>query len=205
MNATFYFSGIIVSCSMLAICSCGDKPRPESPHFTKADSLTDTYLQLKDSMLQTWNAMINDDNQKIKAMRNMLHELKVSAPSQRDQYKSYEERLDQLLQSRYTQKSMENTHVIEEYDFASNSLVTELISLAESQSQFAYNTTLQKLVETIRMADQRVENYRQEYDRIATSYNRFIDENKSFLKEIDQDTFLEKKPLFQMVAEDSPE
>jgi hypothetical protein len=202
MNFKQYLPGILLSCSVLAICSCEDRQRAETTHFTRVDSLTETYLNLKDSMLETWNTMINDDNQKIKAMHNLIHELKVSNPSERETYKNYEERLNQLVHSRYTQKSMENAHVIEEYDFASNSLVTELISLAESQTQFAYNTTLQKLVETIRTADQRVDNYRQEYDRIASAYNRFLDENKMLLKEIDEDAFLEKKPLFQMVAED---
>lgn len=203
MNFKLYLPGILLSCSILSVCcSCEERQKTEAPHFTKVDSLTETYLNLKDSMLETWNTMINDDNQKIKAMHNLLHELKVSNPADREAYKSYEERLDRLVLSRYTQKSMENAHVIEEYDFASNSLVTELISLAESQTQFAYNTTLQKLVESIRTADQRVDNYRQEYDRIASEYNQFLDENKMLLKEIDQDTFLEKKPLFQMVAED---
>lgn len=202
MNFRYYFSGMVFSCGILIYCSCGNKPK-EVISFTKADSLTETYLNLKDSMLGVWNTMINDDNQKIKAMNNLLHELKISNPAQSDDYQSYEERLEVLAQSRYTQKSMENTQIVEEYDFSSNSLVADLIALAESQRQFAYNPTLQKLVEEIRTADQRVNNYRQEYDQIAIAYNQFIDENKLFLKEIDQDTFLEKKPLFHMVAEDN--
>jgi hypothetical protein len=208
MNVKLYFSGILLpiaigSCSLFTVCGCGDSRRDNHPNFTKTDSLTDTYLNLKDSMLETWNTMINDDNQKIKAMHNLLHELKVSNPVMRDQLKSYEERLERLVHSRYTQKSMGNADVVEEYDFASNSLVGELVSLAESQTQFTYNTTLQKLVETIRTADQRVDNYRTEYDRIATQFNQFIDENKKWLIEIDQDSFMEKKPLFQMVADDN--
>jgi hypothetical protein len=202
MNPKPYFSGIVFSCTLLMLCRCGDRQNHDSTHFTKVDSLTETYLELKDGMLETWNTMINDDNQKIKAMRNLLHELKVSSPSQQEALKTLEERLDRLIHSRYTQKSMENVHVVEEYDFASNALVSELIGMAESQTQFAYNTTLQKLVETIRTADQRVENYRQEYDRIASTYNRFIEENRTWMKEIDADTIVEKKPLFQMVAEE---
>lgn len=181
--------------------ACTEHKRPDETHFTKADSLTDTYLELKDSMLGTWNSMINDDNQKLKAMHNLLHELIVSNPNRRDELQGYKERLEQLERSRYTQKTMENEHIIEEYDFASNSLVTELISLAESQPQFAYNSTLQKLVETIRTADQRIENYRAAYDEIATKYNNFLEKNKEFLHEIDEDTS-SKKPLFQTVAEE---
>ena len=202
MNIKLCLSGLLFSCTVFAICSCQEEKKADQTRFTKVDSLTDTYLNLKDSMLHTWNAMINDDNQKIKAMHNLLHELIVSNPAQRDELKIYQERLDRLVHSRYTQKSMENVDVIEEYDFASNSLVTELISLAESQTQFAYNTTLQKLVESIRTADQRMATYRQEYDEIAMQFNAFIENNKKWLTEIDPDSFMEKKPLFQMVAED---
>lgn len=193
---------VLLSLCVIAFMSCSDSKNHEQTQFTKADSLTDTYLTLKDSMLETWNWMINDDNQKLKAMHNLIHELQVSNPSKREELKNYQERLDQLVHSRYTQKSMENADVIAEYDFASNSLVSELISMAESQTQYAYNSTMQKLVETIRTADQRIDGYRVEYDRIASEYNEFIDTNKNMLKEIDADTFLEKKPLFQMVSEE---
>lgn len=200
MIAKYFQLGIALSLS-IAFLSCSEQKQQDQPHFTKADSLTDTYLDLKDSMLETWNAMINDDNQKLKAMHHLLHELVVSNPGMKDELQAYQERLDQLVNSRYTQKTMENAHIIEEYDFASNSLVTELIALAESQPQFGYNTTLQKLVESIRTADQRIENYRAEYDQIASDYNTFIEENKKFLQEMEGDSF-ERKPLFQMVAED---
>jgi hypothetical protein len=202
MNFKDYLSGIAISCSLLAFCSCGEKQRVDTSHFTKQDSVTETYLNLKDSMLETWNSMINDDNNKLKAMHNLLHELQVSDPSHRDEYKAYEERLEQLASIRYTQKTMGEAQVVEEYDFASNALVTELISLTESQTQFSYNTTLQKLIETIRTADQRVDNYREEYDRITKAYNTFLEKNITWLKEIDEDSFLEKKPLFQMVSEE---
>ena len=201
MNVRHYLPGILLSCSLFVACSCDHKPKSDGVQFTKLDSLTEQYLNLKDHMLETWNAMINDDNQKLEAMSNLLHELIVSNPQKRDELKTFEERLVQLRNSRYTQKTMANMDVVEEYDFASKALVNELITLAESQRQYSYNTTLQKLVETIRSSEERVENYRLEYDAIAEEYNSFIEEHRSALKEIDEDTFLEKKPLFQMAEE----
>ena len=101
---------------------------------------------------------------------------------------------------RYDQASMSDSEVVSEYDFASNSLVTELIALAESQPEFAYNPTLQKLVDSIRAADQRVSNYRQEYDEIALRFNRFVERNRNSLEDLEEDSTL-LKPLFQMAAE----
>jgi hypothetical protein len=196
------FLGFFIGCCAFAWCSCEHKPRTETTHFTKADSLTDSYLALQDSMLQAWNAMINDDNHKLESMHNLLHELMVATQIERPLLQSLEVRLDQLKHSRYTQKTMGNPDIVSEYDFASSALVGEIISLAEQQTQFVYNTTLQKLVENIRTADQRVNNYRAEYDRIASEYNAFLEQNKQFLTEIEADTFIEKKPLFQMVSDE---
>lgn len=195
-------SGFILSCTTVAIIGCGKNSDTDHTSFTKVDSLTDIYLSLQDSMLQSWNVMINDDNQKIESMHNLLHELMAVAPDESEELNLYEEQLDQLSGLRYTQKSMGDEDLIEEYDFASNSLVVELISIAEAQKGFAYNPALQKLVEDIRMADQRVSNYRQDYDDIAMRYNMFLKTNHHYLDDISEADSMEMKPLFQMNYED---
>ena len=81
-------------------------------------------------------------------------------------------------------------------------MVSELIALAEAQRQFGYNTTLQKLVDNIRTADLRVSQYRESYDVVTVRYNEFVNENRKFLKDMDSDSMIEEKPLFQMVSDD---
>jgi hypothetical protein len=196
------FTGLFLALAALALCQCGKKEQnPVHSKFTKADSLMDTYLSLQDSIHDVWNVMINDDNKKITAMHNLLHELELTNASEMETIKKYEERLDQLVRMRYNQKSMANAVIIEEYDFASNSMVTELVSLTESKSEFTYNTTLQKLVDEILAADQRVNNYRDQYDLIADQYNAFLETNKPFLKDMEEGKAFDKKPLFQMASD----
>ena len=191
---------LVFAVTLFAVCSCDTKPKDSGAQFTKADSLTERYLSLQDSMLQAWNTMMHDDNLKIKAMHQLLNELSALNPEKQDELKLLRERLEHLESSRYDQTTMADTEIVTEYDFASNSLVAELISMAESQDRFAYNDNLQKLVDDIRAADQRVNNYRDEYDRTTTKYNHFLDVNGGWLREIEKDS-LEKKPLFQMAAE----
>lgn len=183
------------------IVSCGQKQNNEPTTFTHTDSLTDIYLTLQDSLLTTWNTMINDDNQKIKAMHHLLHELQVTGDLSKEEVQSLNSRIDKLQQVRYTPKTLWNADIIAEYDFASGSLVSELISKAEAIPSFTYNTTLQALVDEIRAADLRVDNYRIEYDAIAEKFNQFIETNKDHLKEITDDESVTKKPLFQTTAE----
>src|SRR5690606_41341406 len=71
----------------------------------------------------------------------------------RSELDTYETRLEELAKMRYDQTSISDPEIVSAYDFASNSLVTELVAVAESQTQFTYNSTLQKMVESIRSAD----------------------------------------------------
>lgn len=201
MNLRNYSALIFATATILVFMGCNSRKQSDPTAFTKIDSLTDTYLALQDSMVDTWNMMIKDDNKKIRAMKGLIHELEIGGQYSQGDLKSYEQRVEQLGRIRYTPKTMWNADVIEEYDFASSSLVTELIALAESYTAFSYNTTLQKLVEEIRAADLRVENYRADYDAIASQYNQFIEDNHELLKEIAENGTLDKKPLFQVAAE----
>ena len=176
---------------------CSNKnEQAEETAYTEADSITAVYLMLQDSLHDTWSMMLSDDNEKIKAMRGLVHEMKIGTQYTPEKLAALEERIDQLAEIRYTPKTLNNTDAVEEYDFASNSLVTELISMAESLSSFSYNSTIQRLVEQIRSADLRVENYRADYDSVALAYNRFVEENLVSIKEATGSDTVMKKALF---------
>lgn len=168
--------------------------------FTKADSLTERFLELQDSTLACWNTLVSDETYKIRTMHSLLHELLVSSQFDKEELITLEKRLDQISGTNLTLESIQNTSLIEEYDFASNALLTELVTLAESDENFAHNKTLQKLVDGITLADQRVEENRINYDRVASMYNQFVDRNQSVIMESEENIHLEKKPLFQATA-----
>ena len=201
MNYKYYFVSLFIASVSLSILSCETKKHSNTTAFTRVDSLTEVYLSLQDSVLNAWNVMIKDDNQKITTMIGLMHELKVSGQFSLEELQSLEQRVEQLKRIRYTPQTMHNVDVIEEYDFASSSLVTELIAMAESHTAFSYNKILQNQVEGIRAADLRVENFRMEYDAITLTYNSFIETHLELLKEIADTETLDKKPLFQIVSE----
>ena len=164
--------------------------------FTHVDSLTETYLTLQDSMLHTWNVMVKDENEKLQNIDLLLAELLLNDVYNKEQILSLQQRLDQLERIRFNQKSMINQHVVEEYDFASNSLVTEVISFVESNLGFVQNQKLQQMTDLIKLADQRVSNYREEYDKVIILFNVFAEKNSNDLKEIDKNWESIAKPTF---------
>jgi hypothetical protein len=196
-------SGIwfLATCCIAGLVACGGKySNGKGGDFTKIDSLTETYLTLQDSMLQSWNVMVNDENEKIRSMHEVLHALLSLQHYDKDQLISLEKRLEQLKRIRFTQKTMSNPHVVEEYDFASNSLISEIISMTESDLQFSASNELQTLVDRIRTADQRVNTYRTDYDAATAKFNHFLEKYHDDLKEIDQNSSPVKRPLFQMAG-----
>src|SRR5258706_16214530 len=166
---------IVVACCIAGLAGCGGKnSNGKGGDFTKIDSLTETYLMLQDSMLQSWNVMVNDENEKIRSMHALLHTLLSLQHYDKNQLISLEKRLEQVERIRFTQKTMSNPHVVEEYDFASNSLISEIISMTESDPDFSNSNELQTMVDRIRTADQRVNTYRTDYDASTAEFNRFL-------------------------------
>lgn len=189
-------------CCLVGWSSCTKRNTvQEGQHYTQIDSLTDTYLNLQDSMLITWNVMVKDENEKLGAMHELLHNMSSSDLFDKEQVEPLEQRLEQVERIRFNQKTMANPHVVEEYDFASNSLISEIVSLAESNPLFIQKRELQNLIDYIKVADQRVELYRTDYDYIAQKFNLFLDTYDSKLKEIDQHATNDKRPLFRMASD----
>ncbi len=191
---------VIATCTALFSCSQksdqGDKTR-----FTKTDSLTESYLLLQDSLLHAWNVMARDENHKLEALHELL-QLMLNEPSfNKQEILDLEQRLEQLNRIRFTQKSLGNSHVIDEYDFASNSLITEVISLPKGNADFMNRDETTRLIKRVIKSDQRVSYYRLQYDIIATKYNQFIEENMKWLDDIEKGHGGEKKALFQIAAQ----
>lgn len=197
-----FISYLVLSCLVVAILSCNKSTnQTDKTAFTKVDSLTETYLLIQDSLLHAWNVMVWDEKEKIEAMHDILHLMQKQSGFDTNQLIALEQRLEQLNRIRFTQKSLANSYVIEEYDFASNSLVSEIISLAEADVEFIKNEKASKLVDKVKMAEQRVNTYRQEYDIAAQRYNQFLERNEKYLHEIDKEHSGEKRALFQMASE----
>lgn len=179
------------------LANCGNQHRNQAPTFTHADSVTDTYLALQDSMLHAWNVMINDEKEKVQSLREVLNGMAALSEYDPEGIQELKDRLDQLERIRFTQNSLGNAHVIDEYDFASSSLISEILSQAELDPKIIGNERLQRKVDQIKSAEQRVESYRTDYDHIVERFNRFIHVNQSVLRDIDHDIVFEDKPLFE--------
>lgn len=193
---------LLFICCAAGWASCNNRTSAlERNNYTHIDSLTDTYLNLQDSLLIAWNVMAKDENEKLRSIHEVLQAMSSSDLFNKNLVASLEQRLEQVKRIRFNQKTIANPHVVEEYDFASNSLISEIVSLAESNLTFIQKKELQSLIDAIKEADQRVNYFRSDYDFIAQKFNLFLDNYQNHLKEIDQNAINGKRPLFQMASD----
>lgn len=198
MKSYWQFISIGIFSTLIA-CSNPTTPT-EKTIFTKADSVTETYLVLQDSLLRSWNILVNEENEKMNNLNTLVTQLMKSGNEERVLLNALDDRLAQLKKIRITQKTLGNPYVVEEYDFASNSLVAEIISVAENSEVVFQDPKLMALVDKIKLAEVRVDNHRSLYDSVAVVLNSFLDKNRNLLKEVDNTSNLEKKPLFKAAS-----
>jgi hypothetical protein len=165
----------------------------EKTRFSRTDSLTDVYLVLQDSLLQSWNRIISVEMSRKETIRKLINDLQTSTIISDDEWKTYHSSLEQLERIRFTQKSMTDPHVIEEYDKACAELVRQITLLSIESAR------LQSAADELMIFDESNVEYRLLYDSIAKEFNNFIHLNSSDLS-LDSNLQLDKKPLFQSVS-----
>ncbi len=193
-SVNIVFAGLLAGSSLFL--SCGrTATSSEKTNFTHVDSLTEKYLSFQDTLLQAWNVLARDEKEKLESIEKALHGMIRLSVNELPQLSVLHNRLDQLKQIHLTQKTLSNPYVIEEYDFASSSLVSEVLALMESNPKVVSDAELAELIEKIKFTDQQIEVYRNGYDSITSEFNSFIEINKISLKEV-ADNNLEKRPVF---------
>jgi hypothetical protein len=165
----------------------------ERTHFSRADSLTEVYLVLQDSLLQSWNRIMRTELDRSAALNSIIDNMQRTTLINDEEWKAYRTTLEQLERIRFTQKSMNDPHVIEEYDKACSELVRQLTVLSIASAQ------MQTAADELASFNESNVYYRRYYDSLAYEFNTFIQVNSVDLS-LDSNLQLEKKPMFWSVS-----
>ena len=160
----------------------------EHTSFSKADSLTDVYLVLNDSVLQSWNRIVGGEIDKTRTLQEIINDFNAANLLSEEMRESFQVRIDQLDRIRFTQETIVDPQVVEDYDLALQSLIDDLSELAaegkkDPNNMFGYlrkNTLVNRV----------------SYDSLARTFNQFIEQNRSVLEDMTSSNELRQKPLF---------
>lgn len=188
---------------MFTAISCNNHPNKKTAvaDFDQIDSLRATFLTIEDSLVHTWNVMINDDNKKIKSLKRLVQEVVFAGGVDTTITNRLFQQVKELKSKRYTSKTMTDSDLIDSYDSSSNALINSIVTLATSHEEFERNIVMNKMVDEINHAEGKILFFRLDYDDVAKLYNLFIAEHKELMKDIDGEYDPNKLPLFELPAE----
>jgi hypothetical protein len=177
--------GAAAVASIACACSTSNSIHEHTSSFSKADSLTDAYLVLSDSLLQSWNRIVSTEMDKARTLDEIIDDLDAASLLSDDVRESFQIRMEQLEKIRFTQESIKDPQAVEDYDIAFKSIVDDLTRLTKDDPNQMFGG-LQKTSVTNRLS----------YDSLANAFNAFVQKNKTMLKDIGTNNELEAKPLF---------
>lgn len=171
-------------------CACSTSNSiHEHTRFSKADSLTDAYLVLSDSVLQSWNRIVGNEMDKYRTLEELIIDLDNAQLLTEEVKESFAVRIEQLEKIRFTQESIEDRQIVEDYDLALQAIIDDVSKISNTpggpdvEAMFKYlqeNSTANRSL----------------YDSLAATFNEFVQKNKAALKDIETEQELDEKPLF---------
>ena len=187
--APFILSCIVVSCSA---------PGPTAEEkILILDSLKLRYSVIGDSINAAWGKMVADDDQKLAYMKRLIDEVTYTNEYNAVTVEEFYNRIKSAKAMRYDKVTMAESNLIDEYDLAIQSLISEIETFARSHPKFDKYPLMLELINDIRAADGRVLFMRMNYDDYAKEKNNLIQGNSEYGKDIDPDNF-SKSPLFEL-------
>jgi hypothetical protein len=181
--------GLAAMAIMACACSTTSSSIHEHTTFSKADSLTDAYLVLTDSLLQSWNRIVVNEVDKTRTLQELISDLDNAHLLSDESRESFEVRIEQLEKIRFTQHTIDDPQAVEDYDLAFQSIVNDISRLAKSPGSSDANAMVSHLRKNSIIN-------RLSYDSLARSFNEFVTKNKAALKDLDTSTELDAKPVF---------
>ena len=183
--------------ALLFVYACTKKSNSSGTLTTAdLDSLQTQFSQINSDIDQAWVAMMVDDDGKIENLKRLLQEVVYSNSYDQAKVDSLQMKVEAVEKMRYDQETMKDSDLITQYDLATENVIAEINDYVTSLPAFQTYALMPTLVDEVMQAEERVLRFRVDYDRAIYEYNGFIDQNSSYMADIDPDAALESKPMF---------
>jgi len=175
---------------------CNKSASQKAVSSEEVDSITLVCNALEDSIDDSWEVMIADDDEKLFHIKRLLEEISYTGEFDRERYDSLLNMHSELVALRYDRKSMSSSDLIDEYDEKTAELIFAVTSFAKEHPKYENYPLMKELVVEIREADDRVLFHRIKYDEFSTRYNELIEQHREILP--DDEKPLDPYPVFTL-------
>ena len=190
------FVSVLLVVFMIYGCTRNDK---KSTYLSskKLDSLKSHYELLNSEVSLNWSVMIEDDNEKLFSMKRLLEEVSYTGAYNVKQFNQLIEELEVLKLNRYSQETMTNSRLIDDYDSMSNQIISEVIDFAQHHPEFDRYPLMSELTNEIMESQYNVLHHRIRYDKAVDDYNYFLEENEAIINQITSNK-VHSMPVFRI-------
>ncbi|MEJ0032079.1 MAG: hypothetical protein WDO15_17645 [Bacteroidota bacterium] len=133
----------VVLAAIACACSTSNSVHEHTANFSKVDSLTDAYLVLSDSLLLSWNRIVSTEMDKSRTLQEIINDLDNASLLSDELRESFQVRMEQLEKARFTQETVGDEQIVEDYDLAFQSLVNDLESLRKTMRNLSFSRSIQ--------------------------------------------------------------
>ena len=167
---------VVVGLLLVTVCavSCkrdGAKTAASNP--ASAAAVKAQFDVLQDSVDLKWRNMTESDDQKIGVTRLLLRELQGKPGIDAGQVQGLDRANARLKKRRYTQLTMSNSALIDQYDNAQDSLLKAVYPVASPNGN-APSENARNFVEGIQQLDAGVVGFRVQYNQAVRQYNDYL-------------------------------
>lgn len=196
-NRSNYFIWILGLTTIVAyLISC--EPKKASVVGDDADSLMIKYRALLDSVDTNWNIMIADDDDKHVLMKRLLLEVSYTNNYDKARFEELTALVDQLQPMRYSQSTMSDSDLIDQYDSATWDLTDQIIQFAREHPRYADYPLMEELIDDINAKNNYVLMHRIHYDTWVKELNAFKENNAEKLMHEDPSIEPNSMPIFEL-------
>jgi hypothetical protein len=190
---------ILILLSVLFFSGCKQTKDSNKISNAKIDSTIQKLRVVEDSITQSWNFMSKNEEEMFFNINRLLQEIEYIPGYDKVVVDSLKKAAQKAKDTRYTQVTMANSSLIDQYDELTNNVVSNVLRFANEVRGIEKHQVAVQLMDEIPQQFQKIYLNRVHYDFHIKDYNNILNKNKKKLEKRDP-VFREAKPkpMFQL-------
>jgi hypothetical protein len=190
---------LLLILSALFLANCKQTRDSNKISNSKIDTTIQRLKVIEDSISRSWNYMAKNEEDMFFNINRLLQEIEYIPGHDKVVVDSLRKANERAKTIRYTQETMKNSALIDQYDELSTALVDNVLRFAQSVKGLEKHQVAVELMDEIPQQFQKIYLNRVHYDFHIKDYNQLLNKNKKKLEKRDP-AFKEAqpKPMFQL-------
>jgi len=178
----------LLSClTLLTACPGPKKPEPviENPAVEKADVMKTNTDMMVDSVNNSWNGIIKQDDDKFASIKRLLDEISYCKKYDMTTQEALVKEIPSIKALRFNQDNIDSS-AVEKYDEATDAYVKKVITFADKTKELASHPIAAELKDDIMNANsvEDIVQVRNNYNKAVLAYNDYLEKNKDAINKM---------------------